>query len=66
MDKRIDFEMGEKREALDMSTQGNGTLATSTSILTSTLKPFGTFLVPLHPSTIISTTGMVLVFQYFL
>lgn len=54
------------KEAHDMSTRGEGTTTTFTSVLVSTLDPLGTSIVPPHPSTIATSIGLVLVFQEFL
>lgn len=57
----MDLEIREQREAFEMITQGEGNPTTSISILASTSEPVGIFTLPLHPSTIAATSGIVFV-----
>lgn len=58
--------MGEKKEAPKLSTQGEGTPSISSLVPASTLESVGAFPVPLHLSTSVVASGMMLVSHEFL
>ncbi|KAF3672677.1 hypothetical protein FXO37_07403 [Capsicum annuum] len=62
----IDIKIKEKRDALDLSTQGEGTQDTSFSALASTSELVGTSIKTAHPYTIALTSGMITVSSEFL
>lgn len=62
----LDFEIKEWREVPVMSTQGEGTLAISTSAPASSSKPVRISVLPSLPSTIVAASGMVFVSCEFL
>lgn len=62
----MEFEMGEQKEYPELNTKGKGTQDTSTSSSVSTLKPLDESFVPTRPSTLASTSSMILVSYEFL
>ncbi|KAF3627956.1 hypothetical protein FXO38_28496 [Capsicum annuum] len=62
----MEFDMTEQREAPELSTQGEGTPATSILALAFTLESVGTSLVPHRPSTSAVASGMMFVSSEFL
>lgn len=62
----IDIEMGAQREALNLRTQGEVTLTTSSQALASMSKPVGASSLPPYPPTIATSTGITLVsYEFF-
>lgn len=62
----IDLEIEELRKDLKLSTQGEGTLTTSTSSLAFNSESVGASSVPSCPSTTATTTGMTMIYCEFL
>lgn len=63
MGASVDIEIGEQRDVKDLSTYRERTQATSSLSLTSTSELVG---VSSHPSIIVSTIGMIMIYQEFL